>query len=192
MSESDSSDAPPLASKEFAARHRANEAAKAHDPPRTRTKKPGARARGGTCGEERAASMNSSPTKTTRTRRLYGLRRRGTRAAASSTEAGRERPKRKRRAGESDEDFDPDATPAGRPRRRRRRGRADCEGCAVNRCESLKASRLRKTEAALKASRAETAAATLRGPSAARLVAKAAAADRGGIGGGGGRGRGRV
>ena len=45
MSESDSSDAPPLASKEFEARHRANEAAKATTiRARTkRTKKPGAR-----------------------------------------------------------------------------------------------------------------------------------------------------
>ena len=45
MSESDSSDAPPLASKEFEARHRANEAAKATTirARTTRTKKPGAR-----------------------------------------------------------------------------------------------------------------------------------------------------
>ena len=45
MSESDSSDAPPLASKEFLAQHRANEAAKATTiRARTkRTKKPGAR-----------------------------------------------------------------------------------------------------------------------------------------------------
>ena len=158
MSESDSSDAPPLASKEFLAQHRANEAAKATTiRARTkRTKKPGARKpaakrprRRKSSDDEFVPDQNDADDDDSDS----DDEEESPRAAARRKRAART--KRKKTA-ESDEDFEPDATSE---EEEEPAARADCEGCAD--CESLKA-RLRDAEAALKASRAETAAATLR------------------------------
>ena len=160
MSESDSSDAPPLASKEFLAQHRANEAAKATTiRARTkRTKKPGARKpaakrprrqEDSSSDEEFVPDQNDADDDDSDS----DDEEEPPRAAARRKRAART--KRKKTA-ESDEDFEPDATSE---EEEEPAARADCEGCAD--CESLKA-RLRDAEAALKASRAETAAATLR------------------------------
>ena len=162
MSESDSSDAPPLASEEFLARYRANEAKATTIRARTkRTKKPGARKPA--AKRPRRQEDSSSDEEFVPDQNDADDDDDSDSDDEEESPPAAARPKRKKRAeesdDESDEEFKPDATPETSEEEAEPAAHADCEGCEG--CKSLKA-RLRKAEAALDASQTETAAATLR------------------------------